>query len=89
MQIKLNITSDVVSGAIDRPAAARPTGPVHDREAFDNLDALRNEMDAIPVVRPEAVARGQELLSAVQYPPDKTIQSIANLLAMKLDRKQD
>jgi hypothetical protein len=83
MEIKLNVNSDLANRPVDRPAA-RPVGPVRNPEAFENLDALQREMDAIPVIRPEAVARGQELLSNVDYPPDETIRSLATLLAMKL-----
>jgi hypothetical protein len=84
MEIKLNISNDLSNRPVDRPVASRPIGPVRNQEAFENLDTLKREMDAIPVVRPEAVARGQELLSDVHYPPEQTIRSLATLFAMTM-----
>jgi hypothetical protein len=81
MEIKLNINNDLAARAVQRQPSATPVGPVRDRAAFENLDALTSKLDNIPVVRPDAVARGQELVASADYPPEKTIEGIALLLA--------
>lgn len=55
---------------------------------FAGTAALQRALEATPDVRPEAVARGQELVKSDQYPPSETMQRLARLFAMEFGTKQ-
>ncbi|MBI5385799.1 MAG: hypothetical protein HZA90_14070 [Verrucomicrobia bacterium] len=84
MEIKLNTNHDLIIRAVQRPAASQPVSPVRDRAAFENLQTLSQELDQIPVVRPEKVARAQALVANTDWPPERTIEGLSNLLAMHM-----
>jgi hypothetical protein len=56
-----------------------------DTAQFDKTDGLDRSLKNTPDSRPEAVARAQQLIGDVTYPPRETIRRLAVLLAMHLD----
>lgn len=67
------------------PAAKTvPTPMASATVSFAASDALKNQLDALPTVRPEQVAKARDLVSASDYPPDYLLKRIANLLAVNL-----
>lgn len=87
MEIKLNTTNELLARAVYKASNTPATSPVRDEAAFENLHALDRQMDTIPVVRPDVVARAQQLISTADYPPERTIRSIANLLAIQMENQ--
>ena len=67
-----------------RRVAGSSTTP-QDTATFAGAESLDKKMSAAADVRSDEVARAQALIAAPQYPPEKTIRSIAKLLAMNLD----
>ena len=55
-----------------------------DASDFGEAEALRTALEKTPDVRPEAVARGKELVSLSSYPPPETLDRLARLLALEL-----
>lgn len=47
---------------------------------------LFGTLASTPVIRPEQVARARELIAAVNYPPEQTIESLAKLLALNFEK---
>ena len=86
MEIEFNPTRvlppDLASSRVMR--AFEPRAP-RDGAAFASTAALDQAVSRIPVVRPEAVNRAKALLATVNYPPEETMNSIANLLAIHID----
>jgi hypothetical protein len=64
--------------------ANAPSIDAQDTAVFSSVAALKDKLSFTPGVRPEAVALARELISQPSYPPDVTIQGIANLLASNL-----
>jgi hypothetical protein len=84
MEVKANTNIDAAQRVIVNQARTRTPQPEADTTSFIRAEALDQALQAIPAVRPEAVARARELVSNVKYPPADTIQGIAALLALKI-----
>lgn len=69
-------------------AATRPPATASaSREAapkFERASELNRAVEQAPVVRPDAVERARVLIGDVKYPPDEAINSIAKLLALRM-----
>lgn len=70
-----------------------PVGPVSkptrvksqdDGTSFQQTEVLRGALADTPSVRPEVVARAQQLINDNQYPPTSVVDSISNLFAEAL-----
>ncbi|MFO1511607.1 MAG: hypothetical protein U1F83_01625 [Verrucomicrobiota bacterium] len=85
MEVKANLNIDAAQRVIVSNARARSPQPETDTTSFRRAEALDQALQATSAVRPEAVARARELVSNVKYPPADTIQSIAALLALKIE----
>jgi hypothetical protein len=57
---------------------------IRDAATFPDTQALKGRLNQTAEVRPEAVARGRELVNSSSYPPDHTVRGIAALLAAQL-----
>lgn len=57
---------------------------IRDAASFPDTQALNERLSQTADVRPEAVARGRELVNSSNYPPDHTIRGIAVLLAARI-----
>ncbi len=66
-----------------------PTTEKRDEVAFTELKALDQKLHETPEVRPDAVARARSLVEKPEYPPEKTIQRIAILLAAQLEPESE
>ena len=55
-----------------------------DAVPFDTIRRLEEKLKQLPDIRPEKVAEGREQIADVAYPPDEMLDSIANLLAMRI-----
>jgi hypothetical protein len=87
MEVKLNANLGAVARSIARPIRTTPTGPAAADASFGSAEALDTQLRGTPDVRPEAVARAQQLIGNPKYPGDETIQRLANLLVSHLDSK--
>lgn len=74
---------------VRQAAAARPdSAPAADESgSFQPSQSLENALNQTPVVRADKVARAQQLLADVKYPPDELLNGIAHLLAVKLSEE--
>jgi hypothetical protein len=84
MEIEFNTGGSVGKPDPGKPAARREPTPAVSEGASFRTDALESSLKELPPVRPEKVERAKQLLADVQYPPDATLNGIANLLAMHL-----
>ena len=62
----------------DNIEAARDAG--WDTLATGRSAALRESLASLPEIRPEVVARGQELLADASYPGSEIVEKIARLI---------
>jgi len=69
------------------PTDTRPTRRVVqaavDGGEFAGTEALQRALSDTPDIRPEAVARGRELVKSDSYPPAQTLQRLARLFAVE------
>lgn len=68
-------------GQISTPARVTATD---DRASFQQTDVLNGAMADVPNVRPEAVARAQQLIQDGGYPSTQITHDIGRLLAAAL-----
>ena len=81
MQVNLNIPSDLRVKSDARPVARRNQTTPADHATFNQSAAIERALKDQPDARPEAVARGEQLIGSPQYPPMAGIQGISRLLA--------
>lgn len=62
------------------PAPATP----NETASVGSAQNLEKSVKDLPLVRPEQVARARALVEDAKYPPEKMLNSIANLLALHL-----
>jgi len=87
MEVNLNVNSAApVPTANLQPRVAVQAGRT-DAIEFSGSAALNHLLDEIPDVRPDAVARGRELIAQPNYPPSETIKKLAALFAFNLESK--
>ncbi|MFO1497044.1 MAG: hypothetical protein U1G07_01380 [Verrucomicrobiota bacterium] len=85
MEVKLDTNINAVSHRpITKPA--NPAPPATDSTRFDGAEQLNQSLQTTPESRPDVVARAQQLIGDVTYPPPETIRRLATLLAMHLDK---
>ena len=68
-------------GQVSTPARANAAD---DRTSFQQTDVLNGAMADVPNVRPEAVARAQQLIHDSSYPSPQNIHDISRMLAAAL-----
>lgn len=87
MEINLNSNLDAVvrAAASGNKPRVQSTPPASDI-SFTQTDSLNEALKSTPEVRPEAVARGKELVSNSLYPPMETIRQISSLMAINLEQ---
>lgn len=84
MEIEFNPVRPAVTGA-GQPVARREAAPAVQADApFKRAAALEDSLREIPLVRPEKVAHARSLVADVKYPPEETLDRIANLLALHI-----
>jgi hypothetical protein len=87
MEIKLNRNIDSVPRVFSTAAkASRPIDSDAALSVFENSRALETRLGGIPNVRTEVVEHGRRLVGDPAYPPRETLQRIANLLAMEMQK---
>jgi len=75
------IQSPASPGPATRPASlAGGTNAV----ALDTTAALKDQLNALPVVRPDKVSGALSLVARQHYPPEDLMDRIATLLAFSL-----
>jgi hypothetical protein len=87
MEIKPNLTTGMVSGPASTPppSTERKTLSPKDFAAFGEAETLNRQLGDEPEVRSGTVARAQELIGQVSWPPPVVIRRIANLLAANMN----
>jgi hypothetical protein len=68
-------------GPVSTPARINAT---NDRTTFQQPEVLTGAMADVPNVRPEAVARAQQLIQDSSYPSTQVIQNVGRLLVAAL-----
>lgn len=63
---------------------SEPSKDTPDAATFTDTEALAQKLREAQDVRAEAVARARSLIVMPDYPPEKTMRGIANLLAIHL-----
>jgi hypothetical protein len=89
MEITPNNNVEPVARALASQAKARTPQPGADTATFDRATALKETLEATPLVRPEMVLAARQRIGDVRYPPEETIQRLAALLAMNLERDRN
>jgi hypothetical protein len=85
MEVRLNIHYDSVPRTASGPRThdTRPTEEDFASESIGSPEApFQAELDRSPDVRIEEVERGKSLVANPAYPPRKTLEGIAQLLAL-------
>lgn len=87
MEIKINRNIDSVARVLNtQPKASRPIDSDSALSAFENSRALEARLEQLPDVRSEKLETGRRLVGDPAYPPRETIQRIAALLAMEVQK---
>jgi hypothetical protein len=81
MDMKINSNIDPIARAMANQVKAAPPKAATDAATFEHTQGLEQALSDSPAVRPEVVARAQELIGDVSYPPEETIRQIAILIA--------
>ncbi len=84
MEIEFNPARPAATGA-GQSVARRTAAPAVPAEAsFERAAVLESSLKEIPLVRPEKVEHARSLVADVKYPPEETLDRIANLLALHM-----
>jgi hypothetical protein len=89
MEITPNSSVRLTTHTLVSQAKALPPQRGADTAVFDSAEALKQTLQATPLVRPEMVARARQYIGDPQYPPEEIVQRISVLLAMNLDKVTD
>ena len=82
MEIEFN-TNRVAKAQAGRAVESRsPAKRVDGTASFENTRALEQKLKDMPLLRPDKVERGRELVANVQYPPTELVDRISSLLAI-------
>ncbi len=66
----------------NQPSGARQVrSTTSDTAHFSAAESVDKALEAAPDVRPEEVARAQQLIASVKYPPMELIDGISHLIA--------
>ena len=87
MEVKFNTEFSSIprtSGAGPRKTAAAAAAT--ESVALNQSSALNSTLAQLPAVRPEVLERAKTLVSSEHYPPLETVDKIARLLALSLDK---
>ena len=88
MEIKINRNVDSVTRVFSTGAkASRPIDADAALSVFENSRALETRLGEIPNVRMEVVEHGRRLVGDPASPPRETLQRIAALLAMQMQKQ--
>ncbi len=84
MEIEFNPARPAATGA-GQPVTRREAAPaLHAEVRFERAAALEKSLKDIPLVRPEKVEQARSLVADVKYPPEETLDRLANLLALHM-----
>lgn len=86
MEIEFNPVRAAAAGA-GQPVARREAAPAVSGDVpFERAVALEQALKEIPLVRPEKVEHARSLVADVKYPPEETLDRLANLLAIHMNQ---
>ena len=71
-------------GQLSTPARVNATD---DRTGFQQTEALNGAIADVPNVRPEAVARAQQMIQDSNYPSPQVVNDVGRLLAAALQNQ--
>jgi hypothetical protein len=86
MEIEFNPARTSATGAGQPVGRHEAAQAIRKAEPFERADALETALKGIPLVRADKVQYAQNLVTDVKYPPEETLDRIANLLAIHLSR---
>ncbi len=75
-----HLRPEVIGGKPPAAPASAPRPPETDRLNAASQESLKAALQQLPEVRPEVVARGQELAVDATYPPLKIIMDLSKML---------
>lgn len=82
--MQINATNNVTPLPERARRVAEPSTDRRDAATFTDTEALDQKLRAALDVRADALARARVLIAMPDYPPEKTMRGIANLLAIHL-----
>lgn len=85
----INATNNVTPLPERARQVAEPSMNKGDAAVFKCAEALDQKLRETADIRSGAVARARALIVSPDYPPEKTMRSIANLLAIKLEPENE
>ena len=84
MEIEFNPARTPATGA-GHPVERRNAAPAARTErSFERTAALETALKEIPLVRADKVEHARSLVADTKYPPEETLNRIANLLAIHM-----
>lgn len=84
MEIEFNSARPAATGASQSVVRREGAAPAPAEASFERAASLEKSLKEIPLVRPEKVERARSLVMDVKYPPEETLNRIANLLALHM-----
>jgi hypothetical protein len=74
------LRADAIAAQVPRPAVPAQKNTTTERLSASSQETLQAVLREQPEVRPEVVARGQQLLVDANYPPREIIRQLSELL---------
>jgi hypothetical protein len=84
MRIDANLRSGAVNGLPPAAPAAPGAEPVAETDSFASSAALKSALKNTADSRPEAVARGLDLIKSGNYPSADAVKKLSSFLASQL-----
>jgi len=85
----ISLRTDVIAAQLPRPQTGTPKADNNERLSSPSQEALQSALSDQPEIRPEVVARGEELVVDANYPPKEIIRQLSELLIGSTDLAEE
>jgi hypothetical protein len=89
MEIDAKLSSGAVNGLIPATRSATGAKPAAESDSFASSTALETALKNTSDTRPEAVARGLDLINNGNYPSADAVKKLSDFLASQLQSNPD
>ena len=89
MEIDANLNSGAVNGLMPATRSATGAKPAAESDSFASSTALETALKNTADTRPEAVARGLDLIKNGNYPSADAVKKLSGFLASQLQSSPD
>lgn len=89
MEIDANMKPGAVNGPFPATRSATGAKPVAESDSFARSTALETALKNTADTRPEAVARGLDLINNGNYPSADAVKTLSSFLASQLQSSPD